>query len=188
MRESDPQLLVDKLTVAGPVLIARPGKDVHDVLPPPPRVAVDGNQQRHRTSVDRDCHRLARRGTTDGITGVLPELSQPDRAHAIAADSPDQRYDTLTHLQKPQNLNASWELAVPNGTYRVRAVSGDPSNVDGTYRLNAEGATVVSGTPTSAQRWIEGTVTVSVTDGRLTVSNGSGAVNNKLNFIEVTLL
>ena len=105
-----------------------------------------------------------------------------------AANSPDQRYDTLTHLQKPQNPNASWELAVPNGTYRVRAVSGDPSNFDGTFRLNAEGVTVVNGTPTSAQRWIEGTVTVSVTDGRLTVSNGSGAVNNKLNFVEVTLL
>jgi PA14 domain len=62
-----------------------------------------------------------------------------------AANSPDQRYDTLTHLQKPQNLNASWELAVPNGTYRVRAVSGDPSNLDGTFRLNAEGVTVVNG-------------------------------------------
>ena len=105
-----------------------------------------------------------------------------------AANSPDQRYDTLTHLQKPQNPNASWELAVPNGSYRVRAVSGDPSNFDGTFRLNAEGVTVVNGTPTSAQRWIEGTVTVSNHHGRLTVSNGSGAVNNKLNFIEVTLL
>jgi hypothetical protein len=60
--------------------------------------------------------------------------------------------------------------------------------LDGTFRLNAEGVTVVNGTPTSAQRWIEGTVTVSVTDGRLTVSNGSDAVNNKLNFVEVTLL
>ena len=35
-----------------------------------------------------------------------------------AADSPDQRYDTLTHLQKPANPNAVWEIAVPNGTTR----------------------------------------------------------------------
>ena len=42
-----------------------------------------------------------------------------------ASNSPDQRYDTLTHLQKPANPDAVWEIAVPNGTYRVRIVSGD---------------------------------------------------------------
>jgi hypothetical protein len=41
------------------------------------------------------------------------------------ASSPDQRYDTLTHLQKPGNPNASWEIMVPNGTYTVRVVAGD---------------------------------------------------------------
>jgi hypothetical protein len=76
---------------------------------------------------------------------------------------------------------------VPNGTYRVRAVAGDPSHVDSVYRLNAESVTVVNGTPTSAARWVDGTATVSVTDGRLTLTNGSGATNNKLNFVEVTL-
>ena len=39
----------------------------------------------------------------------------------------DQAYDTLTHLQKPANPNAVWEIAVPNGTYDVRIVSGDAS-------------------------------------------------------------
>ena len=41
-----------------------------------------------------------------------------------AANSPDQRYDTLTHLQKPANPDAVWEIAVPNGTYVVRAGVG----------------------------------------------------------------
>jgi hypothetical protein len=54
--------------------------------------------------------------------------------------------------------------------------------------INRSTTRAVNGTPTSAQRWIEGTVTVSVADGRLTASSGSGVVNNKLNFIEVTLL
>jgi hypothetical protein len=40
-------------------------------------------------------------------------------------------------------------------------------------------------TPTSSSRWVDGTVLVTVTDGRLTVSNASGAVNNKLAFLEI---
>jgi glucose/arabinose dehydrogenase len=105
-----------------------------------------------------------------------------------AASSPDQRYDTLTHLQKPGNPNASWELAVPPGTYRVHAVSGDPGHVDSVFRINAESTQVVAGTPTSTTRWVEGTADVAVIDGRLTLTNGSGASNNKLNFVVVTLL
>lgn len=100
--------------------------------------------------------------------------------------SPDQRYDTLEHMQKSENPNAVWELAVPNGTYRVRVVAGDPSHIDSVYRTNAEGVLAVSGTPTSAQRWVDNTVTVTVTDGKLTVSNATGAKNNKIAFVEVT--
>jgi glucose/arabinose dehydrogenase/PKD repeat protein len=99
--------------------------------------------------------------------------------------SPDQRYDTLVHMQKPTNPNAVFELAVPNGEYRVHLVSGDPSQVNSVFRVNVEGVLVVSGTPTSATRWIEGTATVTVSDGRLTVSNGAGATNNKVNFLDV---
>jgi hypothetical protein len=102
------------------------------------------------------------------------------------SNSPDQRYDTLTHLQKSGNPNAVWEIAVPNGTYTVRAVAGDPGNFDSVFRLNVEGILTVSGTPTSASRWVEGTSTVTVGDGRLTVSNGSGASNNKICFIEIS--
>jgi glucose/arabinose dehydrogenase len=102
------------------------------------------------------------------------------------AGSPDQRYDTLTHLQKAAYPDAVWEVAVANGTYTVRAVSGDPDHFDGVFRATVEGVLVVSGTPTTTTRWIEGTATVTVTDGRLTVRSGSGAVNNKLCFVEIT--
>ena len=102
-----------------------------------------------------------------------------------ASNSADQRYDTLIHLQKPVNPNATWELAVPAGTYTVRTVSGDPSNIDSVYRLNAEATLALSGTPTSSTHWFDQTVSVSVTDGRLTISNASGSQNNKLDFIEV---
>jgi glucose/arabinose dehydrogenase len=100
--------------------------------------------------------------------------------------SPDQRYDTLTHLQKPENPDAVWEIAVPNGTYTVRVVSGDADYFDSVFRVSVEGVLTVNGSPTTSTRWIEGTSTVTVTDGRLTLRNAAGASNNKVCFIEIT--
>lgn len=101
-----------------------------------------------------------------------------------ASGSPDQRYDTLNHMQKPGGATV-WEIAVPNGTYTVHVVSGDPLNTDSTYRVSVEGVVVVSGTPTATAHWFEGTARVTVADGRLTIANGPGAVNNKLNYVDI---
>ena len=79
-----------------------------------------------------------------------------------------------------------WEIALPNGSYTVRLVSGDPSYYDSVYRVAADGVLVVSGTPTSASRWVEGLATVTVSDGRLTLTNASGSSNNKICFVEIT--
>ena len=102
-----------------------------------------------------------------------------------ASNSPDERFDTLIHLQKSTNPNARWEIAVPNGTYNVRVVAGDPSNTDSVYRTNVENVLAINGTPTTSQRWFGNTVSVTVTDGRLTLGNASGAQNNKLSFVEI---
>jgi hypothetical protein len=103
-----------------------------------------------------------------------------------ASNSPDQAYDTLTHFQKTGNPDAVWEIAVPNGTYVVRVVAGDATNFDSVFRTTVEGVLTVTGTPTTATRWIEGTSTVTVTDGRLTIRSGTGASNNKVCFVEIT--
>ena len=66
-----------------------------------------------------------------------------------AANSPDQRYDTLAYMQRPANPNAVWEIAVPNGTYVVHAVAGDAAYFDIIYRIAVEGVLTVSGTPTA---------------------------------------
>ena len=99
----------------------------------------------------------------------------------------DQLRDTLLHTQKALVPNASWEIAVPNGRYQALLVSGDPSFFDGTYRVNIEGVLGVSGTPTTATRFFDSgnSFQVQVTDGRLTLTNGTGAVNNKMCFIEI---
>lgn len=102
-----------------------------------------------------------------------------------SANSLDQRYDTfITTLDA--NGSDTWEIAVPNGRYSVFMVAGDPTRNNSVYRYNVENVLVLSGTPTSANRWISGSNTVNVTDGRLTVTNGVGASNNKLCFIDLT--
>ncbi|MCC5846516.1 MAG: immunoglobulin domain-containing protein [Verrucomicrobia bacterium] len=90
---------------------------------------------------------------------------------------------SLLHLQ--QNGNFSWEIALPNGHYHVRIVSGDPTAFDSAFRIAAEEVLVVNGDPTTDNRWVEGIATVEVTDGRLTLTNAEDASNNKICFIEI---
>ena len=102
-----------------------------------------------------------------------------------SADAYDQRYDTLIHLQKPENPDAVWEIALSPGLYEVYAVAGDPAAFDGFMHSTAEGQTLLSGAPGESRRFIAGTLKVNVTDGRLTVRSGASAVNNKLLYLEV---
>jgi len=103
-----------------------------------------------------------------------------------AANSPDQRYDTLAYMQRPGNPDASWEIAVPNGTYTVRIVAGDPSFVGSTFAISAEDVVVISGVTNSGAPWLDASKSVTVADGRLTVRNAPGATSNKICFIEIT--
>ncbi len=103
-----------------------------------------------------------------------------------AASSPDQRYDSLAQLRAGSEAGAAWELALPNGSYRVHLVAGDPSAYDGVYSLDLEGKLVLACTPQANDRWCENEVDVQVSDGRLTLTNGSGGVNNKVCYIEIS--
>ena len=121
----------------------------------------------------------ARNGQTYGWDAVTSVLERDAR------NSPDQRYDTFAQMQHYTNPDARWEMAVPNGTYRVRVVAGDPASSYGTFRIAVEGVLTVDGTPTTTSRWVEGTATVTVADGRLTISSYAGATGNKLCFVEI---
>lgn len=103
-----------------------------------------------------------------------------------ASNSPSEPHDTLTHLQKTGGAR-KWEMELPNGTYVVRVVAGDPGYFDSFYKIDVEGVLAVNAAPSSATRWREGTVTVTVTDGRLTITNAAGAANNKICFVEIDL-
>lgn len=99
--------------------------------------------------------------------------------------APNQAYDTVSYMQV-DHVSRTWEAAVPNGTYTVRIVAGDANYAARRVGVTAEGTTVLQGTTTSAKRFIDGEVTVKVTDGRLTLGNNSAAKENVLAFVRIT--
>ncbi len=127
-----------------------------------------------------------RYGWSSETTSVPLDISSTTRDRNLTSD---QLRDTLVHMQKP-GLAANWKIALPNGHYQVFVVAGDPKDVDSVYRISVAGIPAVAGTPSATGlHWFEslglGGITVQVTDGHLRVTNGSGAVNNKLCFIEI---
>lgn len=124
----------------------------------------------------------------------LNDYAQP-WADRNSANSPDQRFDTFIQMKDVDshgNARAKWEIELPNGTYEVRVVSGDPSNSNKPEELYVEGVLAYKGytssTPTTAL-WFDATVPVLVTDGRLTLYTVSSYANlpvaTHLNFIDI---
>lgn len=98
----------------------------------------------------------------------------------------DRRYDFLAYMDNEKMKSpAFWEMAVPNGTYRVHIAAGDSTKYDSIYGITAEGVTAIEGVPDTHKRWFDSTVTVNVVDGRLTIGNTPNSSNNKISFIEV---
>jgi hypothetical protein len=81
--------------------------------------------------------------------------------------------------------NVIWEIQVPNGTYSVHLVCGDPSATDQIDTVSIEGTVCTDPTPNSGN-FDEYNVQVNVTDGKLTVNPAPGASNAKVCFIDIT--
>lgn len=95
--------------------------------------------------------------------------------------SPDQSYDTYGNIP----YKGKWEIAVPNGKYKVRLISGSATTTGRTCDIKAEGIVILHGDITADKCWLESTATVTVSDGFLTLTNGS-TNSNPLCFIEIT--
>lgn len=112
--------------------------------------------------------------------GLTYGWNEDRRKQTIYSNSP--KYNSLraqTHVS--MNANSRWSIRVPNGWYEVRVLMGAPDTFNADYRLNAEGQAVVRGKPYAPSHpWVEGLVTVRVTDGELTLTGDAQAVNNKL--------
>jgi hypothetical protein len=113
--------------------------------------------------------------------------------------NPDQRLDTLMHMQgndvpnfSGTPLPASWEIAAPDGQYRVTVAVGDPSvnqdleahtiNVEGVSAITRFAPTGAAGSATHHQ--VATLEKVTVTDGRLTL-DAIGGTNTKINYVDI---
>lgn len=93
----------------------------------------------------------------------------------------NQLLDTLCHF----HAGATWELALPNGAYNVLASIGD-AEFSSTHTLVVEGVSYWNARALSANQFLSNTSAVTVSDGRLTLSQGSAVDKaTRINYIEV---
>ena len=111
----------------------------------------------------------------------------------------DQRLDTFIHMQYgdivPPGTNGNlqpgrWEIAVPDGLYEVVVSVGDQPGGGGVYdsvhAINVEGAVALETfQATTADEYETATVTVGVSDGRLSI-DAVGGNNTKINYVHIT--
>ncbi|MCH8120598.1 MAG: discoidin domain-containing protein, partial [Planctomycetes bacterium] len=104
-----------------------------------------------------------------------------------SSNAPDQRYDTLNHLQKA--ADRIWEIALDNGIYNIFIVFGDPSNTDQTNNFDVEGTILIDPDPQAGSGFDfdEFELTVVVSDGRLTIKPAPGSDNCKIMFVDIIL-
>ncbi len=93
----------------------------------------------------------------------------------------DQRLDTfVTFLSRNQ-----WEIALANGDYRVAVVLGDAA-LSNTPTLNVEGVNYWHAVPLAPNQFLHKEMTVSVTDGRLTLDTGDAPnFATRINYVEI---
>lgn len=102
-----------------------------------------------------------------------------------AGSAPDNRYSTYVRPGY-QGVNRTFEVSVPDGTYRVRAVAGSPDEYGSTTKFWVEGTNVINGVTDSIDPFLSGVATVTVTDGRLTISSDAAtAPNSRLAFVDI---
>lgn len=123
-------------------------------------------------------------------TGAPLDLSRNTRDRARTGI--DARLNTLIHMQYGDvggtngvSTAGAWEYALPAGTYRVTVSAGDQAPYDSSHTVRVEGVTAINGfTGSAAAEFRQATVTVTVTDGRLTI-DATGGRNTKLDYVEI---
>jgi fibronectin type 3 domain-containing protein len=137
--------------------------------------------------------------TTEVDLDISVGGSTPGNGRDRQSSQPDMRLDSIMHMQPTDvagtfngtNVDAFWEIALPDGTYEVTVGVGDPAvgTDPEVHVINAENAPLVtpfipSGVAGAATRHTIVTSTVEVTDGALTL-DALGGTNTKIAFVDV---
>ena len=141
-------------------------------------------------------------GWLDAKTGDPADLSLNGRKRTVSGV--DILGSTLIHMQygniatdasKGYLPDAKWEIALPQGIYRVSVTVGDPA-VDSKsadipkHTINAEGISLINqfiptGTATESTRFKTASGEIEVFDGRLTI-DATGGFNTKISSLNIT--
>ncbi len=90
----------------------------------------------------------------------------------------DRRLATLCQF----GAGGVWEIGVPNGSYRVTVGIGD--GYASTHTINVEGVSFWNAQSLAAGQFVQQTQTVTVSNGRLTIDQGSAAVEaTRINYV-----
>jgi len=90
-------------------------------------------------------------------------------------------------IQMLPGSSPSWEIALANGTYDVSILAAGYQCQGQLQQIAAEGVLVVNGTAGwDYDTYVGGTQTVTVSDGRLTVTNGPTAALNCIDYIQIS--
>ncbi|MCL9813558.1 LamG-like jellyroll fold domain-containing protein [Natranaeroarchaeum aerophilus] len=96
------------------------------------------------------------------------------------------RYDTLAHMNWDTAEEESWAVAVPDGSYDVTLVMGDPDHTDSDHTVAVEDTTFVDEEGEGGSNFVTHQGTVEVTGGQLRIDSADLGSNQKLAFVEVT--
>ena len=123
--------------------------------------------------------------------GLTFGWSLNNKSNARDRNSPiskDEQHDSFITLLTRKRTSPSWSIAVPNGTYMVHLAAGDPAQTRGSYKISVNGFVALGGKVSRKSRWVENTVVVTVSNGKITLANARGSMQNKIDFIEITKL
>ncbi len=98
-------------------------------------------------------------------TGYGWVAKRPQVVDYNSSRSKDQQHDTLAKA----NSSMKWEMAVPAGDYEVTVCIGSPVDSYLFQGVNVEGKQIFHNTVTWAGHWLEKTMKVHVSDGKLTL-------------------
>lgn len=117
----------------------------------------------------------------NGMTYGWASANEANMRVRNSTNSPDARYDTHGKFSRTQK----WELKVANGTYDVRLVAGDAQDAGSLQQFNVEGKGAMDARTQGNNYWVERSIKVKVSDGKLTITSGADASNNRLDFVEI---
>jgi hypothetical protein len=92
-----------------------------------------------------------------------------------------QRNDTFIRMP----TGTKWEMRVEDGPYTVYLVAGDLNKTGERMALSVEGQLAIAGATKARKPFLEGSITVEVNDGRLTIASAGEFGQDKINYVAI---